>query len=155
MKSLKYILIVAIALLSSSCLKLGLDELPAFEDADISAFKFEYRWMSMNADNERLTVIQLPTTCSVDSASSTITCAIEVPAASADFPQEEYDKVTLSNIVGYAEISLASTMKPLGEAPDLGIVQDFSTSDLQYQVTAANEESSKIWTLVIDSFTKL
>ena len=28
----------------SSCLKAGLEELPAYEDADITNFKFEYRW---------------------------------------------------------------------------------------------------------------
>ena len=154
MKTLKYIVIALIALLSTSCLKMDLDELPAFEDADITSFKFEYRWMGMNADNERLFVVQLKTAYTVDSVTSTVNCDITVPAVSVDFPQEEYDEVALTNIVGYAAISTAATMEPVGDSPSLGVVADFSGSDMQYQVTAA-DGSSKIWTVNITSFTKL
>ncbi len=154
MKNIKYILFILLAILSSSCLKMGLEDLPAFEEAEIESVKFEYRWLSMNVENERLTVIELPTTYAVDSATSTVSCDITVPAVSADFPQEEYDKVALSNIVAYTSISTAATIRPLGDSPVLGTIADYSSNDFEYEVTAADGSTKRIWTLSIASFTK-
>lgn len=154
MKNFKYILFIMLAILSSSCLKMGLEDLPAYEEAEIESVKFEYRWLSMNGENERLTVIELPTTFSVDSATSTVTCDITVPPVSGDFPQEEYDKVARTNIVAYTAISTAATIRPVGDSPTLGVVADYSSNDFLYEVTAADGNTKRQWTIRIASFTK-
>jgi len=153
-KLLKYIPLIVLSVLFSSCLKSGLDDLPAFSDAEIDNFRFEYRWIKQVAGNDQLKVVQITTVKTIDSAAGTIACTLTVPAVSADFPAEVRDNVTLSNLVGYADISLAATMAPLDGAPALGEIADFSSaSSYQYEVTAA-DGTKKIWTLTISGFNK-
>lgn len=44
MKYLKCILLFFVCMSFFSCLESGLEDLPSYEDADIKAFTFEYRW---------------------------------------------------------------------------------------------------------------
>ena len=126
----------------SSCLKAGLEELPAYEDADITNFKFEYRWFD-DAKN-RMCVEQMTVKTIIDKENLIVTCDITVPKADDDFP----------NLVGYCDISTAAVIAPVGDSPKLGEIQDFSTqNEMSYKVTAANGDS-KTWTLKIDSFNK-
>ena len=56
MKYLKCILLFFVCMSFSSCLESGLEDLPSYEDADIKAFTFEYRWMVKEGDSEKLRV---------------------------------------------------------------------------------------------------
>ncbi|MDO6492398.1 MAG: DUF5018-related domain-containing protein [Cellulophaga sp.] len=152
-KIITHILVLLLCILSTSCLKSGLDDLPAFSDAEITSFKFEYRWIDDTTDNNKLQVIQLPTETMINTEDAIINCIITVPAANADFSAAVRDNVTLSTIVGYTDISTAATIAPVGSAPTLGKVADFSADTMQYKVTAA-DDSSKVWTLVISEFIK-
>lgn len=154
MKTLKYTIIALIALISTSCLEMGLEELESYSDAEITNFNFEHRYMGMNGENERLVVLELKTTTTLDSLTSTIMCDITVPDTSANLSVEERAKILQSSIVGYADISLAASLKPIGDSPKLGVISDFTASDMKYKVTAGDGDTSKEWTLVINSFTK-
>ena len=122
----------------SSCLKAGLEELPAYEDADITNFKFEYRWFD-DAKN-RMCVEQMTVKTIIDKENLIVTCDITVPKADDDFPKEIRDGVSLSNLVGYCDISTAAVIAPVGDSTKLGEI-------------LANGDS-KTWTLKIDSFNK-
>ena len=153
MKNIKCYLIIAILSISfTSCLKSGLKDLPAFSQAEITKFRFEYRWFDQTA--QQLMVVQIATIATIDAASNTVNCKLTVPAASGTFTTAVRNEVTLSNIVGYADISNAATMITVGSTPQLGKVADFSKTNMQYQVTAADGNSKKVWNLVITDFIK-
>jgi len=124
-----------------------LDELPAFEDAEITRFRFEYRWF--DEASTQLRVVQLDTESTVNE--STVDCVVTVPAEGGDFTTAIRNQVSLTNIVGYADISVAATMQSVGSSPQLGVPGDFSSGNLQYEVTAA-DGTTKTWTLNIVSF---
>lgn len=157
---LKYTVVLLSMMMFTSCLKSGLDDLPAYEEAHITSFKFEYRWMGTNGDNDQLNVYQMNVVSTIDTLANTVDCVVNVPSAtdtgakpSDDFPTAIRDEVGLSNLVGYCSISNAATMKPIGDAPELGVLSDFSDADMQYEVVAA-DGTSVIWTLNITELNK-
>lgn len=143
-----------VALFLSSCLKSGLDELPAFEDAEITNFKFEYRWMDDTNQFSQLRVVQMDVQPTIDEAGSTVDCIVTVPLENGDFTTEVRNQVNLSNLVGYADISNAAILRPVGSSPKLGIPNDFSQSNMTYEVIAADGKTKKIWQLNITDFVK-
>ncbi|WP_435314855.1 DUF5018-related domain-containing protein [Cellulophaga fucicola] len=150
---IKYITVLVLCIVNTSCLKSGLEDLPAFSEAEITNFKFEYRWIDESTDNNQLQVIQLQTDAVIVTEDNLVNCIINVPATNADFTAEVRANVELTNIVGYTDISTAATLAPEGNAPALGKVADFSADTMQYKVTAA-DGTSKVWTLVISEFNK-
>ncbi len=152
-KNLIFFSILFVSLIFTSCLKSGLDDIPTYSSAEITNFQFEYRWMEDVNGNNQLKVQPLTTTSVINATKDTISCAITVPAVSATFPVATRDKVVQSNIVGYANISNAASIKPLSGAPVLGAVGDFSATNMQYEVTAA-DGTKKVWNLKISKFTK-
>lgn len=150
---LKYISILSICLAFSSCLKSGLDDLPAFNDAEITDMKFEYRWIEDVNGNDQLQVIQMNVENSFDTATGTVETKITVPEANTDFPEDVRQEVALTNLVGYADISLAAVITPIDGAPAFGGVGNFSSTPIQYEVVAA-DGTSKIWTITISEFNK-
>lgn len=153
MNYLKYVLLLFTCLSFSSCLTSGLDELPAYEDADIKDFTFEYRWMVKEGSSEKLRVQKLNTEVTLGE-NNTVTCQITVPAANDVFTQDIRNQVTLSNLNAYCTISTAATITPIGDTPVLGKIGDFSKSDMQYEVVAADGKTRKVWKLVISNFKK-
>lgn len=154
MKYLKYILLLFACLSFSSCLESGLDDLPSYEEADIKAFTFEYRWMVKEGTSEKLRVQKMSTDVDINIDNATVTCTITVPNVNGAFTQEIRDKVSLSNLNAYCTISTAATITPLGDAPVLGKIGDFSKSNMQYEVVAADGKNKKTWKLVITGFNK-
>ncbi|NMH86874.1 DUF5018-related domain-containing protein [Flavivirga algicola] len=144
---IKFIPVIILSLVFTSCLKSDLDELPAFEEAEITQFRFEYRWF--DESSTQLKVVQIDTESTINGAS--VDCILTVPDADGDFTTAIKNQVSLSNIVGYADISTAATMAPVGNTPVLGTPGDFSSGNLQYEVTAA-DGTKKTWTLNIVSF---
>lgn len=143
----KFIPMILLSLVFTSCLESGLDDLPAFEDSEITRFRFEYRWF--DEGSTQLKVVQIATDSSIDG--STVNCVLTVPAEDGDFTTAIRNQVSLSNIVGYADISTAATMKPVAGSPQLGVPADFSGGSIQYEVTAA-DGTKKTWDLNIVAF---
>lgn len=154
MKYLKYVMLFFACLTFSSCLKSGLEDLPSYEDADIKAFTFEYRWMVKEGESEKLRVQKMDVDVNIDDANTTVTCNITVPEVNGVFTSEIRDKVTLSNLNAYCTISTAATITPIGDTPVLGKIGDFSKSDMQYEVVAADGKTKKTWKLIIGGFNK-
>ncbi len=138
----------------TSCLRMGLDELPAYNEAEILDFNFEYRWYDGSTGLGRMYVQELNVSnLTIDSETATVSLDLIVPAASGNFPESERDRAGLENIVGYCDISLAATIAPIGDAPVLGEIGNWSAKDFEYRVCAA-DGSEKIWRLTINSFNK-
>lgn len=152
-KHIKFLIFLLASITMTSCLKSDLEELPTFSDAEITNFRFEYRWIDDTQDYNRLQVVQLDTETTIDAVNQKVTCIISVPAASGDFPAEIRSQVSLSEIVGYADISTAASLAPTNGAPALGEVGDFSNSTMSYEVTAA-DGTKVIWGLTITEFNK-
>lgn len=136
----------------TSCLTSGLDDLPEYDEAMISNFKFEYRWFD-DVQN-KMCVEQMLVDTKVDNNNFTVTCDINVPTTDNEFPEEIRENVSLSNLVGYCEISTAAIIAPLENAPKLGQIQNFDQNEpMRYKVTSASGNSN-VWTLIINSFNK-
>ncbi len=147
------IVMLMMVLLSSltSCLTMGLDELPAYKDADINKFMFEYRWW--NEDDGHMEVMVLSTESKVDKDAKTVTCEITVPPVKAPFTEDIRDKVTQSNLLGYCNISTAAIIAPKAGSAALGKMQDWSKGINEYVVTAA-DGTKKTWKVEIVKFSK-
>lgn len=137
-----------------SCLTSGLDPLPAYEDADITNFKFEHRWSIKEGTSDKLQVKEMTVDLSIDKEKNVVSAKITVPPAGEGFLQNEREKVSLKSIVGYCSLSTAARIEPIGSAPRLGVPGDFSQSPMTYKVTAADGKTVKEWKLIITEFKK-
>lgn len=155
MKTTKKYLSLLLIVLFSSCLTYGLEELPVYEEADVTNFKFEYRWADKQGTSDVLRVKPLNVGLTIDKEKQEIRCRITVPSVdNQGFTESERAKVSLDNIAGFSSISTAATIRPIGNAPVLGKPGDFSQSDMKYEVVAADQKTKKVWTLIIESFDK-
>lgn len=149
----KLVIISCLLLMFSlnSCLDANLDDLPTYSDAEITEFRFEYRWFDEKANQMR--VFQLTSDYTIDKDALTATCKITVPDPQGTFTADIRNSVELNKLVGYCSISPAATMKPVDNAPRLGVVTDFSAKNYKYQITAG-DGTVKVWTLIISDFIK-
>lgn len=144
MNKVLYIFTCIILLATSSCIGWGLEELPAFEEAEIKDFDFEYRYVIKNANGvEQMAVIKLIT--AVEFTENSISNTITIPEPSGTFTEEIASQISLSNIIGYAEVSIAAHVKPIGSAPILGTIGDYSEI-AEYEVKAA-DGTIKVWSV--------
>jgi hypothetical protein len=149
--SLQLIMVLVLSLLLVSCLKKDLPVMSNSSLNNISDFNLIYKYMDTVVDNQgsvkensRIVVrtVQLNKVKSISNDTIYIT-----PSFPAGFPSKEKIKVSLNNIVGYANIPDAAIIKPIGSAPVLGTPGNFS-APVKYQVTAANG-STKNWVISV------
>lgn len=133
-KIVSYTLFLLLVISFTSCLKMGLDELPTSDKADITNVKFEYRWWDKST--EQLRVVELTT--SKEIVGHTINCTITVPAVTDKFTAQIREGVSLSNLVCLTDISAAASISPIGGAPALGAPGDFSKKEFNYLIVAAD-----------------
>ncbi|MDR1455292.1 MAG: hypothetical protein LBJ01_06550 [Tannerella sp.] len=144
-----------LACMMTSCLTAGLDDLPAFEEAEITDVRFEFRYKdpaSLGIDGEPIDRwVNLTVSDRVISAeAATVACTLQVPAADGPFTEALRGQVSLSGLVGKFYLSTAAKIEPVEGAPVLGIPGDFS-APRKYKVTAADGKTSKIWTVTVGS----
>lgn len=154
MKKVLNITVLLLLLISvTSCLKSGLDDLPAYDEAKITNIHFEYRWYDDSEGAKQLRVQTLNVEKTIDDETGIVTCKITVPGTSAVFTESIRDKVSLSSIACYVDMSTAARLKPLNSAPTLGEMRDFSAKEFKYLITAANGDKRE-WTIKIIDFIK-
>jgi hypothetical protein len=134
-----------------SCLEHDLDSLPAYDMAEIEDFDFEYRWVqkdTIKSDGkvidirDQVHVETLDASFDVDTNTNVISTTV---SPSGNFPNFVIETISLKKLWGYAKISIASSIDPVGDSPVLGKPQDYSNG-AKYKVTAANGQV-KEWTL--------
>lgn len=143
------LLLITVSMVSS-CLKMGLEDLPTYGDAQITNLNFEYRWW--DEIYQQLRVVTLNTDKKIEE-DGRISCTITVPAANQLFTETIRNQVSLKNITGYVDLSVAARIKPLNGAPELGSPADFSGKTFHYLVTAA-DGTTKEWVIEITDFKK-
>lgn len=145
-------------LMMTSCLTAGLDDLPEFEDAEITGIqKVEYRYMSdqVSPSDGRPIVkyVDFPRATNIDKENRIVSISVTVPAANpSSFPEKEREKCSVANIAVMTSISTAARILPIGDAPLFGVPGDWSKPN-KYVVKAANG-SKKEWTVQVVSFKK-
>lgn len=156
-KLVKNSLLLMLVLVCSSCLEGNLDDLPAFEEANITDVKFDFRYKDPTdvwIDGEPIVKVVTLTVSDkvIDANSGTITCKVSVPAADGPFTEAIRGTVALTNLVGKFNLSTAAVIAPQDGAPTLGSPGDFSATR-RYLVTAANG-TKKDWTIQITALNK-
>lgn len=149
-KYLKYILPSILTILLVSCMNSNLDEIETYSESKITNIRFEYRWVT---SGNQLNVKTLTVDKVINNDTHIVECTIAVPASDGAFTNDIRNKVSLSNICGYLTLSTGASATPLGNAPLLGTISDFSAKDFDYAVTAA-DKSKVTWKLKIKGFNK-
>jgi hypothetical protein len=153
-KSTILLMLLFIMALFTSCLKKDLPGYPSFEGASIDKVYLEYRYNGGETFNGNPVVAfkAMSVTQTIVAERSTINLVVAVPPASGSFTNEERDRVSLSNLIMYFDISTAASAVPVEGAPKLGDLVDL-TIPRKYEVTAANG-NKKTWTISVTSFNK-
>ncbi len=153
MKKVYYTLLLAIlALLNTSCLKAGLDELETYDLNDITNVRFEYRWWDESGQRMRIQEMEVDKT--FDNDRKVVECTINVPDATQTFTSAIREQVSLSTLAINVDASTASRITPLNGAPTMGVFpSDFSAGEFTYAVMAGNGDIAN-WTIKIIGFQK-
>lgn len=131
-------------------------DLPTYEEAEISAVQFDYRWASDAKDpitgEPVVKEVRMNTTSVVDSSTGTISATVTVPPADENLPQNIHDQITSSRLWGQVTVSTAARITPIEGSAALGTPDDWS-KEHKFLVEAANG-TKKIWTIKIVQFNK-
>ncbi|RIJ50843.1 DUF4361 domain-containing protein [Maribellus luteus] len=149
MKKNIYILAILVSTLTS-CINWGLEELPLYDEVEITSFDLEHRYTTENANGvESVVFTKLNSSVDISSENAIITVTATIPPPTQIFTQEIRRSISLENIAGYFKLSPASKVEPLDGAPELGVPGDFSV-ERKYKVTAADGKTTKIWTVKVN-----
>ncbi len=132
------------------------DELPAYEEAEITKVGFYHRFAGSGTDavtGEPIMVeTELSCTYEINSEAATVYVDVTVPDANGEFTEEERNNVSQSNLWGYFNVSTAARVVPINGSPALGTPGDWTVPQ-EYRLTAA-DGTTKDWTVTIRSFSK-
>ncbi len=149
-KTLIYLFTVLItAFVFSSC-RMGLDELPVFQDAKMTNFWFEHREVvkktySNGQQYEVVVFTDIKAACTFSIVSETADvadCKVTINKAKVT------KAIDLASIVGKATISTAATVQPVNSSPVLGVPGNFSGT-ATYLVKAADNVTEKTYKISV------
>ncbi len=143
-----------VAVVATSCLEHDLEELEVFDGCDITRIDCEFRWKTgethpgTGAEKVNQVYLSAARSYETDEADpSKGVCTIKYTNSAIP---DQYKANAETQMVVYVTISTAAIIKPIGDAPKLGIPADW-TKDHQYEVIAANG-NKKIWTIVVEPY---
>ena len=149
----KYLYLIAalfVAVLSTSCLDSGLEELDEYSGCDITNGNVYWRYYGTNkipASGElEVKQVYLAAARTQDVENGVYTIRYQTN----NIPEAERGNFTEAKAVVAVTISTAATIKPINGAPTLGVPGDW-TKDNQYEVTAA-DGTKKVWTIVVEPY---
>lgn len=139
-----------LAVVSTSCLDSGLEELETYKDCDITSGEIYWRYYGTDVipGSGEQQVKQVRLARAVEQNLETNTFYIRY--VTGNIPEAERANFTESKAVVAVTISTAAIIKPIGDAPKLGVPGDW-TKDNQYEVTAA-DGTKKTWTIVVEPY---
>ena len=149
----KYFYLIAaffVAVLSTSCLESGLEELDEYSGCDILNGNVYWRYYGDGkipaSGEQEVKQVYLAASRTADNENGIYT----IKYVTTNIPEAERGNFTESKAVVAVTISTAATIKPIGDAPKLGVPGDW-TKDNQYEVTAA-DGTKKTWTIVVEPY---
>ena len=138
------------AVLSTSCLESGLEELDEYSGCDITNGNVYWRYYGEGkipaSGEQEVKQVYLAASRTQDVEN----CVYTIRYVTGNIPEAERGNFTESKAVVAVTISTAATIKPIGDAPKLGVPGDW-TKDNQYEVTAA-DGTKKTWTIVVEPY---
>lgn len=154
MKKIVYFFIMICSLFFSSCLTNGLEELPVYEDADItSVVAVKYRYISDEkspASGDYLVKeVDLIFNPTIDKEDEYVKIDVSLPE---NFPVSEIDKVSKSNLLVIVNVSPAARLFPVKGAPALGTPGNWENPN-KYKIQSASG-IEKQWTIEVTDFNK-
>ena len=139
-----------LAVFSTSCLDSNLEELELHSGCDISSGEAYWRYYGTEvipgSGEVKVHQVRLPRAVSADAEN----CIFKIRYTTTSLNAEQAALFTEANVVVQVTISTAATIKPIGDAPKLGIPGDW-TKDNQYEVTAA-DGTKKTWTIIVEPY---
>ena len=149
----KYFYLIAalfVAVLSTSCLESGLEELDEYSGCDITNGNVYWRYYGTDkipaSGEQQVKQVYLAAARTQDVENGVYT----IRYTTSNIPEAERANFTESKAVVAVTISTAATIKPINGAPKLGVPGDW-TKDNQYEVTAA-DGTKKVWTIVVEPY---
>ena len=136
LSTLKWVFLLICMPLLTAC---SWEDLPSYEEAEISAVQLYHRWASTDKD---------PITGEPVVKEKRLNCQ----SAGGDFTEEVRNQVTQSKLWGQVTVSTAARITPVEGTANLGTPDDW-TKERKFSVKAANG-NTKIWTIKIVSFNK-
>lgn len=134
------------------------ETLPLWDEAEISAIQFYYRWESDEMDpvlpNEPVIYKQRLNTETVnrDAEKGILDVKVTVPGATGDFTNTVRNNVTTNPLWGQVTVSTAARVTPIDGSAPLGTPDDWS-KPRKFSVKAA-DGTTKIWTITVVEFNK-
>lgn len=149
MKKVFYLFVIMVSMVLSSCLKSGLDDLPIYDEADItSVVAVKYRYISDEkspASGDYLVKeVDLNFSPQIDAEEGFVKIDVSVPD---NFPETEKEKVSKSNLVVIVNLSTAARIFPIGDSPALGTPGNWNEPN-KYRVQSASG-TDRQWTIEI------
>lgn len=153
-KNIKWLLALLILPMLAAC---SWEDLPAYEEAEITGVQFYYRWASTTQKDpitgEPMVKEQLLTSKSnINSEAGTIEVTVTVPPVSNNFTANARAACSLEQLWAQVSLSTAARLTPEGNSKPLGTPDNWTTEH-SYKVTAANG-ASKICTIKVIGFNK-
>lgn len=154
LKNIKWLLCLMLLPILASC---DWEDLPAYEEADITGVQFYYRWASTTdfdpiTEEPMVREQRLNVSGNIDDETCEVTVAVSLPAANSTFTEEVRNGVTLNNLVGQVSLSSAARIAPADGNKVLGVPDDWSVPHT-FVVTAANG-TKKTWTITVTGLNK-
>ena len=139
-----------LAVVSTSCLDSGLEELDTYKDCDITSGEIYWRYYGTDvipgSGEQQVKQVRLARAVQQDLETNTF----YIRYTTTNIPEAERSNFTEAKAVVAVTITTAAVMKPIGDAPKLGVPGDW-TKDNQYEVTAA-DGTKKVWTIVVEPY---
>lgn len=149
-KLLNIMAALLLAVLATSCLESGLEDLDTYTDCDITSGEIYWRYYGTDkipgSGEVQVKQVRLARAIEVDNDNNTL----YIRYTTSNIPEAERGNFTESKAVVAVTISTAAIIKPVGDAPQLGVPGDW-TKDNKYEVTAANG-TKKTWTIVVEPY---
>lgn len=149
-KLLNIMAALLLAVISTSCLNHGLEELDTYDECDITSGDIYWRYYGTDvipgSGELQVKQVRLARAIVIDDETNTIS----ILYVTGNLPDSEKDKFTQEKAVVAVTISTAAIIAPIGDAPKLGVPGDWSKAN-QYQVTAA-DGTQKTWTIVVEPY---
>lgn len=135
----------------------GWEDLPSYEEADITGVQFRYRWKSDvykdDITGEPLILeMQMGSQPKIDAEAGTIEVTVNVPNPQSYFTSEVRETVEQNNLVGQVTLSTAARIAPADGHKVLGRPDDWTVPH-NFVVTAA-DGTKKNWTITVVAFNK-
>ncbi len=153
-KYISNILLMLFSIFLSSCLDGNLEELPEYDDADITSVStVQYRYITDEkhpASGENVVKeVELHYNADIDAVNRTVKIDVSVPI---EVSEDISKNISKKNLLVAVSISTAARLFPVGNSPKLGVPGDWTKTNIYTIMSASGIK--KDWKIEIVSLKK-